>query len=421
MIKSYAGFMNFGLRGLISLSKFLLTLVLASEFDLSVVGEYSVLFNAILIVTFLIGFDVYQYTSRTIINAESDRQESLIEHFSYVFNAYILIAPMFFLFFITGMIKQEFLLQLYFLLFVELLSNEVYRLLIALKHSVFANILLFIRSSLWVYLFIAVVYVKGVNGSPIGNLIDLWLISALVSVAVPVMYFNMPVSIVRNWRKLKIFDFRLVFNKWRLSYKLFLSSFLLLLINTVDKFVVELMDNKENLGLYVLFFSLGSMIYTFVGAGVISVRYPDLVRKYNLDKLEFMKYRKKFMNELLIVSVLMAFISIGLFFGYTSYQSEDVEKYTFVMSNINVYLIMLLSFFVYTVHMGYHYELFAAKNDRSIFAANGFMFLVYILLLLPLTYYYSIMGAAVAHLMSSCAVFWMKRSLVLNNVRINGY
>lgn len=419
MTFNLTAFFNSGLRGLISLSKFVLTLVIASKFDLSILGEYSLVVNAVLITIFIIGFEVYQYTSRSIIIEPKDQFQYIQKHFIYVVTAFLYISPLFYLFFHFGVLKTDYLIPLYILLFFELVSNEQYRLLIALKHPIFANLVLFIRTSIWIYLFLILLKLKFSLADPLLVIIKFWSIGAFISILIPLVYF---IKIYKgSFGKIKdLPSFSLIVNYWKKCYVLFFASLVLMLINIVDKFVVDFYCEKTVLGVYSLYFSLTSMVFTFVLAGVISVTYPHLVESYQLGKSRYKREFRQFSKRLLISSLLMGLLSVIIFKAYLYFNAQEVEKLRLIYENMNAYVLLLISFIIYTLHMKFHYELYATKNDAAIMKANYVTFIIYLCILIPLTNAFAILGAAGAHLVASSSIFILKKRFAIKYDRIGG-
>lgn len=411
MTFKYTSLINIGLRGLISISKFILTLVLASNFDLSVLGEYSLVVNTILLATFILGFEVYQYTNRSIITEPKDQSRYIQQHFFYIFTVFLYISPLFYLFFLFGVLKMNYLIPLYILLLFEVISNEQYRLLIALKHPIFANIVLFIRTSLWIYLFLIFLQFDKIDGDPLLVIFELWATGAFISLLLPLIYCI--IMHKGSWVHVKKFPrFSLIISYWKKSYVLFFASIAMLLLNVVDKFVVDLFVGKKMLGVYALFFSLSSVIFTFVMAGIISIAYPYLVEAYKTDQNRYRVELKQFSKRLLLSSSLMGLISIFVLVGYLYYNSQNTQKYNLFIEHLSAYILLWISFIVYTLHMKFHYELYAANKDAAIMKSNYLMLAIYVVTLIPFTYFYSIVGTACAHLIASITVLVLKRYCV---------
>jgi len=401
-------FFNSGLRGLISLSKFVLTLVIASKFDLSILGEYSLVVNAVLIAIFIIGFEVYQYTSRSIILNPKDQFQYIQKHFIFIATAFLYTSPLFYLFFHFGVLKMDYLIPLYILLLLELISNEQYRLLIALKRPIFANLVLFIRTSIWIYFFLILLKLKFSLTDPLLVIIKFWSIGALISILIPLVYL---LKIHKgSLGKIKgLPRFSLIVDYWKQCYVLFFASIALMLINILDKFVIDYYCEKTVLGVYSLFFSLTSMVFTFVLAGVISVTYPYFIESYQLDKSRYKRELRQFSKRLLISSLLMGLLSVIIFKAYLYFNAQEVAKLSLIYENMSAYVILLISFIIYTLHMKFHYELYATKNDAAIMKANFVTFIIYLCILVPFTNAFAILGAAGAHLIASISIFILKK------------
>jgi len=396
---------SISLRILISLARFMLILFITTQYSFSILGEFSLIITTLVVMTFFIGFEIYLNTSRVLIKNKKHTFYYIKEHFYFIITSYIIISPLLLTFFILELIDYQYLIIVFLLLLFELISNEQYRLLIALKHPTIANIVLFTRSALWIYLFILLDFF-GLNfNNPIQLLLNFWLISVSISIFIPIVYFKLYRTFKLSFKN--IISWKRFLKYCKKSYILFLSSLVMVIFNTIDKFIIKMYETYSVLGIYTLYFSLSNIVFTFVLAGIISIKYPSLLESYTINNNQYYLNLKKFNIQIISTTLVISAMSIILLISYLSY-IHDTEKYTLLIDNLSVYIFLLISFIIYTIHMKEHYDLYIKNKDNEILKSHLIMLIIYLLSLFPLIKLYSINGVALSHLIASVAIYLLK-------------
>ena len=182
---------NIFLRGTTVLLKFILSVLVIKKLSIEEFGVFGLFQSTIIISTFILGFDFYNFTSREILkeNAKSVSYY-FINQLAFHLVVYILIVPLTFFVFISGIIHANYLWLFVLILISEHLSQELYRLLIILNKSVAATTLLFLRSGLWV-LFLYFFWTQNILTVNINSILFLWLLGAISSVLLGFKFANL--------------------------------------------------------------------------------------------------------------------------------------------------------------------------------------------------------------------------------------
>src|SRR5690606_19233268 len=144
-------FINILLRAVTIGLKFVLSVVVIKMLDIESFGVLGLFQSSIIILTFVIGLDFYSFSSREILKEGA-------KEFSFYFNNQIVLHLIIYLLFIPicyvlsrmGIMEVKYLNFFYIILISEHMSQELYRILIILKKTTPATIVLFLRSGFWI-------------------------------------------------------------------------------------------------------------------------------------------------------------------------------------------------------------------------------------------------------------------------------
>ncbi|HBL6926960.1 TPA: hypothetical protein LSH75_004608, partial [Citrobacter koseri] len=168
--------------------KFLLMLVLAKTMPASVMGAFGLVTATISVCLYFVGLDFYVYTTREILSPDQKKTTGSIIYNQMLF------------FFLTYLILliiwpnvthysqiTTYAIIAFALVISEHLSQEIYRLLIALKRNKFANFCLFLRSGAWCYVIIPILFYKRID---LKDVFYTWLCFSFLSVLFSILYLK---------------------------------------------------------------------------------------------------------------------------------------------------------------------------------------------------------------------------------------
>ncbi|EGK3862229.1 hypothetical protein IPA56_004369, partial [Escherichia coli] len=233
--------------------KFLLMMAIARFLTVKDVGDYGLYVSIIVVSLYFVGLDFYIFSTREILDPKVIKNigEILFNQFVFFAFSYLLLAAIW-----LGLLTLSAITGVGGLLFVltitEHLSQECYRVLIIKERITIANFILFIRSGIWCYLCVPLLYFHFIK---LEQIFYIWLVFSAISVAVGV------ISIVK-FESVSISDFKLDV-QWlkrgvKTSFLFFLGTLCLRVINYLDKVIAVHFITSPNLGVYVFFFGVAA-------------------------------------------------------------------------------------------------------------------------------------------------------------------
>jgi O-antigen/teichoic acid export membrane protein len=398
----FSRFINLFLRATSMFAKFLIIVYIGKYLGADALGEYGLFFSTITIAIFFLGMDFYTFNTREIIKHEHNYRFKLIRD-QWIFHLlnYIVILPLLLVVFFFDIIPYKYLFIFYLLLVLEHMSQELYRLYTTLGMPIFANILLFFRTSLWVYI-ITILWVYDMEN--IKNLYSIyvaWVIGAFISVVIGFIYLFKLYD--KNDLKTKI-DWQWVIKGFKISMPFFASTIAFKVIGFTDRYMIDYYMTKNDVGVYTFLSSIANTTQTIVFTVVIMVYYPKLIELYQKNKyIDFEIISRKFLLEVIIYSFAVIIIIIIIINPILIYMNR-VE----FSQSITVLWILLFGALVINVSFVFHYILFAKQLDKVIRDITIIGAFLNVGLNIFMIKYYGLVGASISTVVSFCAILILK-------------
>lgn len=360
---------NVLLRGMTLVGKFFLVFFLAKFLVPEDIGIYGLLAATVGFSFFVVGFEFYTYTTREMIGADPGGWLVFIRDQLFFFVvAYLVILPFLFLIFTKGWLPWRYVGWFFLLLVLEHAAQELNRLLVAMSEQLLASVILFLRSGLWCFLLILLMWwlpearklawVFGAWSLGVGGACFLGFLRILQldkgALSVPV-------------------DWRWIGRGVKIAIPLLVASLAIRGLFTFDRYWVENVAGLDVLGAYVLFVGIATSVVSFLDAGVVVFLYPQVVAaaKAN-DAGAFDKGMKKLFISVLVVLIVLV--------GAALLVSRPVLGW--VGRNIyidNFYLLkwLLLAVTIYTLSMVPHVGLYARRQDKAILYSQLLGFVIF--------------------------------------------
>ena len=181
---------NLILRGLTIVAKFLLSILIVKNLGIYEMGVFGIFQTTATILIYVLGFDFYTFNTREILKENAKRLNYYITNqIAFHGLVYLIVLPMAGFLFLFGVVDLEYAIFFYGILIAEHISQELYRVLIVLKKSVIASIVLFVRSGFWIVVLYLFWSINDINKS-LDTILFLWLVGALLSVVMGIKYVN---------------------------------------------------------------------------------------------------------------------------------------------------------------------------------------------------------------------------------------
>tara|TARA_B110000211_G_scaffold40991_1_gene42476 strand:- start:88 stop:1314 length:1227 start_codon:yes stop_codon:yes gene_type:complete len=399
---------NLIIRGSATLIKLAFTLFLGSIFTESEFGLYSLIISSIYISLTLIGFEIYLDCNRKIIQKDKQKEQNSILNNQLA--AYI---PIYFVFTIIiffipeRIIPKDFIFLFFTISLIEHLNTEIFRLLLALRKTVIANLLFFIRNGLWP-LVIYVLYYFNMQLN-ISILLTYWLYACLLSLIIGFIYI----------RKKYKFNFHLINRKtiiesYKYAFIFFIGTIAYKIVEFSDRYFIDYYLDKESVGVYSLYSQFGSVLNTIIFTIVISIGYPKLLKAIYTNNFKLIiKEKNDMLIEIVIISVLT------LFGGYLLLDSllGIINKPLYLEFNYLFYLV-IISNILLNISYVYHFIMIGYQKDYEITFLTLIGAAINILLNIILIKNYGIIGAIFSKIFAFLFIliskYIMQRRLIKN-------
>lgn len=269
---------SMALRSLTLLCRFGLTIFAAKVLALSDLGAYGLLTAAVATTVYAFGFQFYVFNLREIASTDSPVQHARQIRDQIVFHAalYAVVGGALGLWatlFAPGEGKVSWMRWLPALAVVEHLSQEGYRVLVALSRGTVANVIFFVRSGAWVCVWIG--WVAWSGRATFDGLCAFWLAGSGLSVVLAaVALWEMPWAEARRtpidwawiWRGARL---GLLYSAIVLSYAV--SQY-------ATRYVLDATHGAAATGVFFFFVSMASPVMTLVEAGPYALLQPKMLR-----------------------------------------------------------------------------------------------------------------------------------------------
>jgi len=386
---------NLSLRGLTILLKFVLSILIIKELSLEDYGIFGLFQSSIIILSFIVGFDFYTFSSREILKKDAKPVNYYFTN-QLVFHlfAYIVILPLSYFIFYSGIIDFKYFVLFILILVSEHLSQEIYRILIILNKSVIATTVLFFRSGLWI-IALYIVWNQNYLSKSIDSILILWLIGAIISV---ILGFNF-----LNLKKLKKLDVKWILLGVKVALPFFIGTIFYKLIEFSGRYFLIFFYGESEVGVFTFFTSIANILFVFVQTIVIIERYPKLIEAKEKGKELFLVSLKVFNKE--IIQYSMAGFVLSIVFIYPLLWFLDkIELFESFIS----YIILLISSLMFCLSFISHYALYSYKRDFYILKATTFGLMINLVMSFLLIPRYSVLGASIAQLAAFFSMFVLK-------------
>jgi len=403
---------NIFFRGLTLISKFAFIIFLGKfSIDETNLGIYGILTTATALLIYFIGFDFYVFNTREILKSPNEVIDKLRNQIFFHSIAYIIILPIsLFLLFTCKLVSIEYLWVFLFLIISEHLGQELYRLFTTLEKSVKANIMLFIRSGLWVW-FVLFDYFVFQNSINLKKYIIIWAILSWLSFLIFVVYIVSNINVKRlsyqrpdwSWIKKGI----------KTSSFFLIGSVSFQIIQLSDRFMIDYFYGKKMVGVYTAYAQFTNAIDVFTFSAITMVAYPKMIKAFN-NKDKYDKIKSTLLKNLVLMTIIL--IAIVYFVGPIVFDFLGKES---IKDEIRTFNILLLGVFLLIISNVFHYDLYVKNKDITILriAVVGMLFNVILnLILIPK---YEIFGASLATIMTFLIIFILKFYFSINTKMID--
>jgi len=355
--------LNMLLRGFTLLSRFVLLFCLAKYLSPAEVGQYGIIFATISYVLFILGLDFYTYSTRELIaSARADWPRILISQSAFFVVCYVVTLPFVAVFLLKSRVLPGSLIAWFFLLLVtEHIGQEINRLLIAMSKPLYASIVLFVRSGVWVLIGAAVMFLTPTVRT-LSDVFALWACGGMCAIGIGLCAFGS-----LDWRSAeRRVDWNWIWRGVKVAVPLLVATLATRLLFVGDRYIEKFVAGDEILGAYTFYTGVAGSLLGFLDAAVLSFLTPRLIASVRSKDIVA---AKKILSELnwstltlvgtFTLVCCLAIKPLVIFIGKPVY----IDHYV-------MFLILLSGSACFCISMIPHYALYAIGADSAIIKCN---------------------------------------------------
>lgn len=301
------GLPNMAIRGSQLFFRFALSFYIVSQLGLEAAGIYGLAIGAIGIVPAVVGWGLNYFVSREVVGhtpatAAGMIRDRLIVTFASLLTASVIAVPV--LVWMTGSLSETTILIL-ILLWLETLALDLYMPMIGLEMALFANVMVFIRSALWISVVVAIGFLhppfQTLNAIFLG-----WIASHFVALA-------MLVAHLRRWPIRDGLRERMQLGRLgrrvREAWYIYFSDLGIVGLGYADRFILNALLGLAATGIYSFYFSITNALQTLIATAVVQLALPRMVRAARGgDRAEWRAELRRQMAKTLAYSAALAAI-----------------------------------------------------------------------------------------------------------------
>ncbi len=300
---------NMALRGSTLFLRFALSFYIVSQLGLASAGVYGLAIGAIGIVPATVGWGLNYFVSREVVGhtpatAAPLIRDRLIITFASLLAGTLIAVPV--LIWQTGGITQTQVLIL-ILLWLETLALDIYMPMIGLELALFANVLVFVRSALWIPIVVGIGF-----AIPALKTLDMifigWILSHLLAIAMLFVYLRRwPMKAgLREEKKLRV-----LVTRARRAWYIYFSDLGIVGLGYADRFILNALLGLVATGIYSFYFSITNALQTLISTAVVQLALPRMVRAFRGGNPA--EWQAELRRQMIKTLTFAAVFSVGIF------------------------------------------------------------------------------------------------------------
>ena len=333
-------------------------------------AQYGIFTVSIGYMLYLVGLDFHTFATREILQSDFDHRGKMIKgQLALAIAMFLLICPLALAFFKNQDWAGYMIIWFYPLLVLELLNQEISRLLVVLSEQLAASALTFIRQGSWPILAVLVMqYEEGARN--LNTVMALWTATGIVAALLGLLKLG---SLnISGWH-LPI-DWKWIKKGVSVSLAFLLATMALRGLQTFDRYAIESWGEVNSLAAYVLLIGVASTLSLFLDAGLFSFSYPQLITLNNNNER---RTARKAVEILLLQTVALCTSFFAVSMLALPYLLDWIDNPVY-KSEAHIYPWLLAAIALNGISMVPHYALYAMRKDKPIIYSQVMGFLVFL-------------------------------------------
>ncbi len=383
-------------------AKFLITLYLSKIYVTGDYRDYTMILTFITLAIYFLGLDFYSFSIRDILVKQTDKLKKVVTTFFVYLLVYIIFILMAYLLFykVDYLIKYQ-----YYIIGVaitEHLSQEIYRLLIAFKKVLLANVILTFRTVGWTGYVVIYTYLN--SQVSLQKLLLMWFLFNLVTIMILFTYY-----LFKYFNELITVrvDFLWIKKGIAIAGIYFTGTILLKSIEYVNRFILDYYVADIYVNIYNFYATIALLVSIYINTIVISFELPVLIAAVNTNDVlsKHIAFSKSIKKQLFIIIPLLSLAIIPVLFW------QNKPDYTHY---ILVFYLILIGVSLMNYSLIYHYKLYILHKDYKILKTLIYSGISSLLIGFILIYLFGIYGAAISFMFSGVLLTFFRKKMADN-------
>ncbi len=264
----------FGLRGMTLVAKFALALFITKFLGLETMGLYGLILGATALSPFIMGFGLYSIINRYIVDIPlSQAMPVIVTRLFMTTVLYLILIPVMLMLnsFMGSPVPFDVALLSCLILFFEHIGMDTHGILTSRHKATLATILFFIRSGLWMLIYMVLAwFIEPLRTFEV--LLYFWLGSLVTTMVILAGYL-----MAQKRYKLIAFDFKWILTSIPKGRYMYLFEAGHIGGQFIDRFFITFLLGLETAGIYVFFWSLCNAAYNLTYFSVVQPNNPHVI------------------------------------------------------------------------------------------------------------------------------------------------
>lgn len=343
-------------------TRFLLVFFLARYLAPSDVGLYGLLVATLGYVVYIMGMDMYTFTTREVLKSPSESWKSLTtSHVTFLSVVYIFVLPALLLLFVFGLLPWDVIYWFFALAITEHVSLEIDRMLVAMSDQFSASIVVFLRQAMLPTTIVPMM-IFWPESRNLYFVLTLWVTFNGIAVLLGLTFILAKVRTGHASRP----DWRWIRTGFTTSLAFLIGSLCLRVLFAADRQIVASFDGMETLGAYTFALSVGTGLSSTIAVAVHQFSYPRLVHaahEKDRRKLEQGLFSMALQTGAIsLTAILSVFFCKDLIVSWVGHGVYG-EYSWLLLASVMVYAL-------YNASLIPHYGLYALHGDRIILSST---------------------------------------------------
>ncbi len=392
-----------GLKGVSVGVRFLLVLYIGKYFTVEDLGDYGIFNTIIMFGLILLGFNFYQYANRDLVNADDPEKLAIIRgQVVFTLGCYLIFLPVALLVFYLEKLPFNLMLVFYGVLILEHITQELFRLFIALGKSLISSVLAFLKSGSWVLTILAIWYLGDQQVLyHMDWVYTFWFGGDLLALAFGLFMLRRRFKGVES----NPIDYEWVKKGIKISVFFLISTLAYKVIELSDRLMMDSLLDRTSVGVYTFYFQMSNIVHVVIFTAVLMIFYPKILKAIG-NKEQLIKEKNQLSKQVYGISLVTAIVIYLL----TPFVADFLGKDE-ITSYSGILLFLLIGNVLLNISFIYHYVLIAFKKDQMVMfitIAGAVVNVVANLVLIPR---YGIYGAAFSSIAGFSIMFLVKTLL----------